>query len=343
MQKRITKYQYNPETLLYEEKAEPRGFRYLNASIVVLLTVSLVWLYFWLFTSVFGWDLPKTAALKKAHSEWESKMVLLNRQLDLYDQTLAGIEDRDDDVYRSIFGLSEVPDEIKNAGFGGVNRYEYLDRFGANESLKNTIRRIDILTKRTYVQSQALDEVGLLSSSAGDMLACVPSVPPLMTTPGNFHLSSGFGGRRDPIFGGREYHQGQDFASDRGTPIYATGDGVVEKAKAQFTGYGNEVVINHGYGYKTRYAHLFVIEVKEGMTVHRGDRIGTVGSSGKSTGPHLHYEVEYRGNKVNPLKYMDVNMPADEYKAMVSRQSELAKDRKSSTTELLRRRRMSDE
>lgn len=343
MQKRITRYRYNPDTLLYEEKLEPKGFKYLEAGTQVIATIGLVCLYFWLYTSVFGWDLPKTAVLKKTHAEWESRMVLLNRQLDLYDQTLTGIEDRDDHVYRSIFGLSEVPDEIKKAGFGGINRYEYLDRFGANYDLKSTIRRMDILTKRTYVQSQALDEVAQYSVGAGDMLACVPSVPPLLPEPGTFHLSSPFGGRRDPVYGGHENHTGQDFASERGNPVYATGDGIVEKAKSQFGGYGNEIVINHGYGYRTRYAHLSVMLVREGVKVHRGDKIGAVGNTGKSTGPHLHYEVEYRGNRVNPMKYMDINMPVDEYKAMIERRGDLAKDKKASTTELLRRRRMSDE
>ena len=340
----MPKYVYNEETMLYEEHQEPKSKRPVTIGAMIVVCLGLVCLYFWLYTSVLGWDLPKTSILKKHHAEWEARMELVDRQLDLYDQTLAGIEDRDDDVYRSIYGLAEIPDEIKNAGFGGVNRYEYLDRFGAAPDLKDAIRRIDVLTKRTYVQSKALDEVALVSGQAGDMLSCVPSVPPILPDKTTYHLSSGFGGRRDPVYGGYEYHTGQDFATNRGNPVYATGDGVVEVAHAQFRGYGNEIVINHGYGYKTRYAHLNTIEVKEGMKVVRGERIGTVGSTGKSTGPHLHYEVEYRGNRTNPMKYMDLSMPLDEYKAMTEkRNADLAKDKKSSTTELLRRRRKSDE
>lgn len=337
-------YVYNPDTMLYEEHHEPKNRRYFRIAGMVLAILGCVCLYAWLYLDVLGWALPKTAILRKQHAKWEAKMELLGRQLDLYEQTLDGIESRDDDVYRSIFGLAEIPDEIKRAGFGGVNRYEYLDRFGANADLKASIRRIDVLTKRTYVQSKALDEVSILSSQAGDMLSCVPSVPPLLPDRNKVHLSSPFGGRNDPVYGGYEHHTGQDFATDRGYPVYATGDGVVERADSKYNGYGNEIVIDHGYGYKTRYAHLNTIEINVGMKVQRGERIGTVGNTGKSTGPHLHYEVEYRGNKVNPMKYMDFNMSLEEYRSMTDkRHTDLVKDKKSTTTELLRRRRKSDE
>ena len=176
------------------------------------------------------------------------------------------------------------------------------------------------------------------------MISCVPNVPPLMTSPGNFRLSSGFGYREDPVYGGAERHVGQDFAADKGTPVYVTGDGVVEKTSFQFRGYGNEIVIDHGYGYKTRYAHLNTIEVTEGMKLSRGDRIGTVGSTGKSTGNHLHYEVIYMGERKNPRNYMDVDMPADEYAALINRRgAENPVGKRSSTMELLRRSNRADD
>lgn len=340
----MSHYVYNPDTMLYEEHQEPPRRRIFRIGSLVLTGLACTCLYFWLFTNVFGWESPKTVMLRRRHIEWEAKMEILNRQLDLYDQTLSGIEDRDDDVYRSIYGLAEIPVEIRNAGFGGVDRYGYLDQFGASDDLKAAVRRIDVLTKRTYVQSKALDEVGQLSKQAGDMLSCVPSVPPLLPDRRKVRLSSGYGGRSDPVYGGREYHQGQDFAVNRGYPVYATGDGVVEKAESKFSGYGNEIVINHGYGYRTRYAHLSTMEVSEGMKVQRGQRIGAVGSTGKSTGPHLHYEVEYMKRKVNPMRYMDFQMPLDEYRALTEiRNAELAINKKPSTTDLLRRRRKSDE
>lgn len=335
----MAKYVYNPETLTYDVVEESKGLRMVRRTLFVLAAIGSVYLYFWLYTSVLGWDLPKTAILKAKHARWESKVEVLARQMDQYEQALAGIEDRDDDVYRSIYGLKEIPAEIKYSGIEGVNRYAYLDEFGANSELKSTVRRMDGLTKRVYIQSKSLDEVGLISKQAGDMISCVPSVPPLYPAPGNFHLSSPFGYRTDPVYGGGEYHKGQDIAARKGTPVYATGDGVVEVARCQFSGYGNEILIDHGFGYKTHYAHLNTIAVNAGMKVHRGDQIGTVGNSGKSTGSHLHYEVLYKGSHVNPMSYMDVNMPAEEYRAMVARRkADSPSSHRITTSDLLRNR-----
>lgn len=330
----------NPETLLYERVDEPRWKRVLRIVGAVAGVVAVVLSFFWLYIGVFGWDLPKTASLKKVNSQWQSRMELMNRQLDFYEQTLMGLEERDDDVYRAIYGLSVVPAELKMSGFGGVQRYDYLDEGGASTSLKRTARRLDMLSKRVCVQSTALDEVHQVASQAGDMLSCVPSVPPICPDLRQVHLSSPFGRRSDPVYGGGEFHQGQDFATKRGYPVYATGEGVVEYAECKFRGYGNEILIDHGYGYKTRYAHLNTIEVNAGMKVKRGERIGSVGNSGKSTGCHLHYEVIYRGNRVNPMDYMDITMPVSEFYSMIrTRADESPYDKRRSTTELLRRRR----
>ena len=265
-------------------------------------------------------------------------MNLMDRQLDIYEQTLTGIEQRDDDVYRSIYGLNPIPEQVRNSGLEGVNRYAELDRLGANSHLRRAVRRLDDLTKRTYVRSKSLDEVRDLSRKAGDMISCVPNVPPILPAPGSYRLSSSFGYRIDPVYGGGERHGGQDFATKTGTPVYVTGDGVVEKTGMHLWGYGNEIVVDHGYGYQTRYAHLNTIEVAPGMKLHRGDRIGTVGNTGKSTGSHLHYEVIDKGNRVNPMNFLDMNMPEDEYRAMIERRSEEGRSTAAkSTMELLRR------
>jgi len=334
----MPKYILNPETLLYEEKEDPKYLKYIRLAVAVLAAAGFVMLYFWLYTSVFHWDLPRTAVLKRRAAEWEARIEVLSNRLDLYDRTLTAIEQRDDQVYRSIYGLGEIPDAVKNSGLGGINRYEELDRLGTHSSLGLTVRRLDFLTKRTYIQGKALDEVGLLARTAGDMLACVPSVPPLLPDHNKVHLSSGFGYRTDPVYGGGERHGGQDLATATGTPVYATGDGVVIQAEFKSNGYGNQIVIDHGYGYQTRYAHLSVISVVSGMRIKRGEQIGNVGSTGKSTGPHLHYEVVYRGNRVNPMNYMDFNMSLDEYRSMIStRREESPVGKRTSTTELLRR------
>ena len=334
----MPKYVLNPDTLLYEEKEDPKYLKHIHWAVALLVAAGCVFLYFWLYTSVFQWDLPKTAMLKRRAAEWEAKMEVISNRLDLYDRTLTAIEQRDDQVYRSIYGLGEIPDAVKNSGLGGVNRYADLEQLGTNSSLGWTVRRLDGLTKRAYIQGKALEEVGVLARTAGDMLACVPSVPPMMPDRNRVHLSSGVGFRTDPVYGGGERHGGQDFASATGTPVYATGDGMVVTAEFKSNGYGNQIVIDHGYGYQTRYAHLSVVTVTAGMRIKRGEQIGNVGTTGKSTGPHLHYEVVYRGERVNPMNYMDFNMSLDEYRSMIgTRVQESPVGKRTSTTELLRR------
>ena len=334
----MAKYRYNPETLKYEARDESAALKALRIFLLVAGALALVYLYFWLYTSVFGFELPKTAILRRSNALWQARTEVLNRSLDQCEQTLEGIEERDDEVYRSIYGLSEVPDELKELGVD-AERYSSEEWAGASSSLKQVMLRVDALSRRAYLQSKALDEVGLVARKAGDMVSCVPAVPPIIPDHGKFTMSSPFGFRTDPVYGTSAFHSGQDFAAQRGYPVFATGDGVVEKAEFKFTGYGNEIVIDHGYGYKSRYAHLNTMEVADGMKVTRGDKIGTVGNSGKSTGTHLHYEVEYKGEKVNPMNYMDINMPIDEYKSMVEQRSlESPNGKRSSTSTLIRKR-----
>ena len=332
----MAKYVLNSETL--GSRPAPRLPRPLRIVLLVLLGAGLVALYFWIYLAVLGLDLPKTAYLKRRHASLEARINVLNSELDQSERALYGIERRDDGVYRSIYGLSPIPEEVKGSGLEGVNRYAELERLGANSELRRAVLRTDALMKRVYVNSKSLDEVYQAAVESGDMISCVPNVPPILPKKGTFYLSSSFGYRSDPLYGDSRRHQGQDFASTIGNPVYATGDAVVEKVTYQHRGYGNEIVLDHGYGYETRYAHLNTIEVAEGMKVHRGDRIGTVGNTGKSTGPHLHYEVVYRGGRVNPMNYMDINMPVEEYEAMVNRRREAYRDeRTTSTMELLRK------
>lgn len=224
---------------------------------------------------------------------------------------------RDDDIYRSIFGMDEIPLEVRNAGFGGVNRYQRYDLIDNDGLLKKTAIRLDVLTKKTYVQSRSFDEVAALSKRAGDMASCIPAIPPISPDRKKYRLSSVFGYRSDPMSGRRTMHKGVDFAMKPGNPVYATGDGVVESVSFEFFGYGNSLVIDHGFGYKTRYAHLKSIGVVEGMKVKRGECVGQTGNSGKSSGPHLHYEVIYKDRPVNPYNFYDLDMTPEEYATMV--------------------------
>ena len=311
------RYVLNPRTLVYEVKKRSRMSSLWRFMALSVMSLCMAALYFWVYTSVLGLEPPKTLLLKKKNAEWCSKVEVMNRHLDQYDDALASLQMRDDDIYRSIFGMDEIPAEIRNAGFGGVNRYSHYDAIDPDGLLKETVVRLDVLAKKTYVQSRSFDEVALLSKRAGDMASCIPAIPPVNPDPAKYRLSSGFGYRSDPFTGRSTRHTGVDFAMKSGNPIYVTGDGVVESVKFEFFGYGNHVVIDHGFGYKTRYAHLKSIGVVEGMKVKRGECIGLSGNTGKSSGPHLHYEVIYKGSHVNPSNYYDLTITPEEYATMV--------------------------
>ena len=313
------KYRLDPETLLYEIENVSTKSRFLKMAALVVASVALSCVYLWLFTSVLGLELPKTTMLRKSNAKWISKLELMNRQLDMYDETLRGLGIRDDEIYRNIFGMNEIPQEVRNAGFGGVNRYAYLDNISENSLLKTTTIRLDVLTKKTFVQSKSFDDVESLSRRAGDMASCIPAVLPIVPDRSKFRLSSSFGYRSDPISGKTRMHTGFDFALKPGNPVYATGDGVVASVTFDLFNYGNSIVIDHGFGYKTRYAHLKTVLVTEGMKIKRGECIAESGNTGKSTGPHLHYEVMYKGKYVNPVNYFDLDMPIEEYSSMVDK------------------------
>ena len=310
-------YIFNDKTLSYEVKKRSGTSRVLKTLTLFVLSLGMAVLYFWVYSSVLGLEPPKTILLRKQSAKWESRAKVLDRQLDKYNDALTTLQIRDDDIYRSLFGMNEIPQEVRNAGFGGVNRYAHYDDVDPDGILKKTAVRMDVLTKKSYVQSKSFDEVAKLSRRAGEMASCIPAIPPMNPDRKIYRLSSSYGYRRDPFTGRTKRHTGVDFAMKPGVPIYSTGDGVVESVKFELFGYGNQVVIDHGFGYKTRYAHLKTVGVAEGMNVKRGECIGLSGNSGRSSGPHLHYEVLYKGSHVNPANYFDLDITPDEYAAMV--------------------------
>lgn len=311
------KYILNPETLLYEMKEVSLKSKVFKGLLLFAGSVAMAVLYIWLFTSVLGYDLPKTAFLKAERARWDARMDLMNTKLDRCEESIEALRVRDDDIYRSIFGMNEIPAGVRNAGIGGVDRYSFLDGLESDDRLKNTALRIDRLTRKVYVQSKSFDEVAAVSKTAGDMASCIPAIPPIVPDPSRYRMSSPFGYRTDPFTGASRMHTGLDFAMKIGNPVYATGDGVVESVKFEFFGYGNSITIKHGFGYETIYAHLNSVKVIEGMKVKRGDCIGESGKSGRSSGPHLHYEVVYKGRKVNPANYLDMSMSVQEYSDML--------------------------
>lgn len=311
------KYRLNPETLLYEiEKVSARS-RFNRAMVLILSSLAMMAFYLWLLTSVLGVELPKTTYLKRRNAEWVARMAEINRQLDRYDAALEGLGTRDEEIYRNIFGLESISQEVRNSGFGGINRYQALADIPDGSLLKRTAVRLDDMTKKTYIQSKSFDEVSQVARRADDRVSCIPAVMPINPNPNTFRRSSPYGYRSDPFTGSAKMHTGYDFSCPQGNPVYASGDGVVKEVKYELYGYGNSVVIDHGFGYMTRYAHLRSIFVVEGMKLKRGECLGETGNTGRSSGPHLHYEVMYRGAYVNPVNYFDFDMPEEEYMNMV--------------------------
>ncbi|MBQ3873422.1 MAG: M23 family metallopeptidase [Bacteroidales bacterium] len=304
----MEKYIMNPKTLMAELRED--GSRDWWKWLLVLLSgVLVLLLYIWISVSVLGADLPKTAILKRRNADWSIRMDRMAGQLDRCEEQLAMLEVRDNKIYRSVYGMDEIPSAVRLSGFGGENRYTDLE----GTALRGIVNRLDVLEKRAYIQSRSFDDVAMLQKTAGDMAAHIPAIPPMSTEAGSFHLSSPFGYRSDPILGYQKRHTGMDFACPPGNPIYATGDGVVIKVAHERKGYGNHVEIDHGFGYKTRYAHMSEIAVEQGQNVTRGDYLGLSGKSGRVTGPHLHYEILYRKDYVNPALYMDLDIAPKDY------------------------------
>ena len=317
----LRNYILNKDTLKYERKKHSwrPAFRYLAAAAAGAV---LFFGYLFVYMKGLGLELPKTAMLKKRNAEWASKVELMNSRMDRYEAVLQGLETRDNRIYRSVFGMNEIAPEVRNAGFGGVNRYAHFDGLGYGSRLRRTAVRLDKLTKKACVQSKSFDDVEAMARKTGDMASCIPAIIPVNPAATNFHVSSTFGFRKDPITGNSKMHTGQDIACKDGNKVYATGDGVVESVKYEFFGYGRSVLIDHGFGYKTRYAHMSRIDVVEGMKVKRGSCIGLSGHSGRATGSHVHYEVIYKGKYVNPNGYIDYDMTAEDYSGLVQQASD---------------------
>ena len=290
------------------EETRIQGWQILLVSVAGLM---LFLLFMWVRVSVMHGDLPKTAILRHTNAEWSTRIDQMSQQLDRYEELLSMMEERDDRVYRSVYGLDEIPQAIRRSGFSGETRYAYLQ----GTAVADIVKRLDNMEKRVYVQSKSFDDVSTLQRSAGDLASHIPALSPL--DPTTYRLSSPFGYRVHPVLGYRKRHTGMDFACPPGNPIYVSGGGVVVKVAHDRGGYGNHVEVDHGFGYKTRYAHMSRIDVKLGQRLERGDCLGLTGRSGLVSGPHLHYEVMYRKEYVNPALYMDLSIPAEDYKDMV--------------------------
>ncbi len=309
-------YKFNSETLAYEVHKIPLRKRFSAGFVLFLLSLGGFVGYFVIYAVLLDLDTPKTMFLKQKSVELQSKMELLQRKFEQNNNVLMELQRRDNYVYRSIFGMEEISQDVRNAGFGGVNRYEHLENLSNSKFVTGIVKEMDILYKKAFVQSRSYDEVALMAQKTGEMASCVPAIPPVQLD--KIRLTSRFGLRTDPFSQKATMHSGIDFAGNVGEPIYASGNGKVIEVAFNFFGYGKEVVIDHGFGYKTRYAHLSTIDVREGQMVSRGEKIGGMGNSGKSSGCHLHYEVMYRNNRVNPFNYFNTDLRGEEFLSMVN-------------------------
>jgi murein DD-endopeptidase MepM/ murein hydrolase activator NlpD len=257
-------------------------------------------------------ETPKDRLQAREIETMKLRYSILNKKMEQIDEVLESIEERDNNIYRAYFNTSPIPTEQRKAGFGGVNRYKELEGFNNSELVINTSKRVDVISKELVIQSKSLDEILALAKQKNKLLAAIPAIQPVKNEQLK-RMASGFGYRSDPFTKARKMHQGMDFTAPTGTPIFATGDGIVKRADNTASGYGNHIVIQHGYGYETLYGHLSKYKCKAGQRVKRGDIIGYVGSTGRSEAPHLHYEVHKDGKPVNPINFYYGNISAAEY------------------------------
>lgn len=307
-------YKFNKESLSYVKVKRTRGQKILNVATYFLASIVLALVYWVIFYSFF--DSPKEKGLRRQISELKLNYELIQEDFKRAEAVLKDLQERDDNIYRTIFETEPIHSSVRQAGVGGSNNYEKLEDMEHSEVVINVKKNLDKIMKKIYVQSVSYDEVIDLAKNKEEMLSALPAIMPIANKDLK-RTASGWGYRIHPIYKIRKFHYGMDFTAPSGTEIYASGDGTVSRVQSIKRGYGNNVIIDHGYGYKSLYAHMSEFSVKEGQKVKRGDVIGYVGNTGTSTAPHLHYEVHHNDKKVNPANYYFNDLTADEFDRMI--------------------------
>lgn len=313
------RYRYNTKTLSYEKAITPirtRIFRVISflgtASVIGMIAVIIAFKYF---------DSPKEKQLRRDLERMQLQYNLLGRRVDQMNLVMEDLASRDNNIYRAILESDSIPDAIRKAGFGSMDRYQSLEGFDYSSLMVSLTQKVDQLEKQMYIQSKSYDDVIKMAKGKEKLIASIPAIMPISNKDLR-HAPGGFGWRTHPIYKTPEFHPGMDFAAPEGTEIYATGDGVVTVADNKSQGYGNHVVIDHGFGYETLYGHMSRIAVKPGQVIKRGQVIGYVGSTGLSTAPHCHYEVHKNGELMNPLNYYYNDLSPEEYAKLVELSNE---------------------
>lgn len=312
MSKKI-KFHFNPETLNYEPIILSFAHKLKQVLIHLFSGMSLGGIFFLVFVSTIQSPEEKQLGLEK--SRMQAQYRILQRQLNEAQEVMTDLQQRDDNLYRVVFQAEPISLEVRKAIASNADYYKQLMDMTNSEVVVETTKKINELRKQIYIQSKSYDDLILLSRNKEEMLKCIPAIQPVLNRDLT-RMASGYGWRIDPVYHTRRFHEGMDFTAPVGTDIYATGNGTVISAGWQ-QGYGNCIDINHGFGYMTRYGHMSAYRVRVGQKVKRGDVIGLVGNTGKSTGPHLHYEVHLRGEIMNPQNYYFLDLSPADYDRMV--------------------------
>ncbi|MDR1860667.1 MAG: M23 family metallopeptidase [Bacteroidales bacterium] len=303
------RYRYQYSRLRYKVRTAITHYKLISVS---SLAVSLV------LTTIFVhlFETPKDRHLRQENSRLLTQYNILNKRLADVEKVLDDLGQRDESLYRNYFGGDPIPVTVRKQGFGGTNKYAQLENMDNSELVISTNRKLDIVAKQAYIQSKSFDEILALAKSHDKLMLSTPSIQPVSNKDLK-HTAGGYGMRMHPVLHIKRFHHGMDFTVPTGTEIFATADGVVERADALSGGFGNHIVINHGFGYKTLYAHLSKYNVKHGQHVKRGEIIGYSGNTGLSSGPHLHYEVHVNGHDVNPIGFYFNDLAPDQYDEII--------------------------
>ncbi len=311
---RKPKYKFNPDSLSFDKirlGAKDMFLRALAFFIGSLLIAVVYWFIFALFI-----DSPKEKALKREIAQLTLQYEMIDREMGNLEKVIEHLEETDDNLYRTIFEAEPIPATLREGGVGGINRYDQMEGFANSRIVIETASRLDRLRKKVYIQSKSFDDLISLAVEKEDMLRSIPAIMPISTRDLT-RVASGFGLRIHPLYKITKFHAGMDFTAPSGTEIYATGDGTVAKVSSSKRGMGNHIIIDHGFGYTSIYAHLDSFNVRAGQKVHRGDVIGFVGNTGMSIAPHLHYEIKLNGTNVDPVNYYFNDLSPHEYELMV--------------------------
>jgi murein DD-endopeptidase MepM/ murein hydrolase activator NlpD len=309
-----TKYKFNPESLSFDRVrlgARALLFRFLAYFIGSVIIALVYWV---VFASFF--DSPKEKALKREVEQLTIQYDLIHREMTNIENVLDGLQKTDDNLYRTIFEAEPIPATLRSGGVGGVNRYESLEGYTNSKLVIETARRLDKISKQVYIQSKSFDDLIGLAARKEEMLKSIPAILPI-SNKDLTRTASGFGRRIHPIYKIIKFHYGMDFTAPAGTDVYATGNGQVVSVVPAQRGFGKHIIIDHGFGYTSTYAHLSNFNVRVGQKVQRGDIIGYVGNTGQSLANHLHYEIKLNGVNVDPVNYYFEDLTASEYEKMI--------------------------